>query len=86
MNWTIQPVWTGLDQTDAYIKAQISIDGTNYSNYPNVDSLLMATAAGSNILHDAGKPVPELWLKFFIESGTNTTGTLKFYINFIDNR
>lgn len=82
---TAQFVWAGLDQTDGSVKMQISLDGTNFVDHPS-DSLLFNSAAGSGFIRDLSLGVAEKKLRFAVNSGTNTTGTLKLYVNLVVKR
>ena len=74
-----QFVWATLDQTDGSVKMQISNDGTNYSDYPNTDSLLFNSASGSGHIRDSYKGLAGSKLRFSVDSGTCASGTLKVY-------
>jgi len=74
-----QFVWAALDQTDGSVKMQISNDGTNYSDYPNTDSLLFNTSTGSAHIRDTYKGLASSKLRFKVDSGTCSSGTLKVY-------
>ena len=79
---TTQAVWAGLDQTDGSIKLQISMDGVNYTDYP-IDSLLFNSAAGNGFIRNVDIGVIENYLRWNIDSGTCSAGTLKLYINLV---
>lgn len=76
-----QFVWASLDQTDASIKIQVSLDGTNFDDYPNTDSLLLNSPNGSGFIRDMHKGTSAKHIKINIDSGTCTSGTLKIYGN-----
>jgi hypothetical protein len=77
--YDFQFVWDTLDQTDGSVKVQISNDGTNYSDYPNTDSLLFNSASGSSHIRDTYKGLAGRYLKLKVDSGTCSDGTLKIF-------
>jgi hypothetical protein len=76
MYWDIQFIWATLDQTDGSVKIQISNDGVDYRDYPNLDSLLFDSASGSGGIRDTYKGTASKYLKILVDSGTCTSGTL----------
>jgi hypothetical protein len=76
-----QFVWASLDQTDGSVKIEISEDGTNYVDYPNMDTLLLSSATGSGIIRDTFKGTASRYLKISVDSGTCSSGTLTIYGN-----
>jgi len=76
-----QFVWDTLDQTDGSVKIQISNDGTNYNDYPNLDSLLFNVASGTGVIRDTFKGTASQYIKINVDSGTCSSGTLKLYGN-----
>jgi hypothetical protein len=76
-----QFVWASLDQTDGSVKIQISEDGTNYVDYPNMDTLLFNSAGGSGIIRDTFKGTASRYLRIAVDAGTCTSGTLNIYGN-----
>ena len=76
MYYDIQFTWATLDQTDASVKIQISNDGVDYRDYPNLDSLLFDSASGSGGIRDTYKGTASKYLKILVDSGTCTSGTL----------
>lgn len=73
----LQFVWATLDQTDGSVKIQISNDGVNYIDYPNLDSLLFNSASGSGIIRDTWKGTAGRKIRLKIDSGTCSSGTLE---------
>ena len=81
--YDFQFVWATLDQTDGSIKIQLSNDGTNYENYPNLDSLLFNSTTGSGRIRDTFKGTASKYIKLNVDSGTCSSGTLKIYGNLV---
>ena len=76
-----QFVWASLDQTDGSVKIQISNDGVNYNDYPNLDSLLFNSAGGSGVIRDTFKGTASKYIKLLVDSGTCSSGTLEIFGN-----
>ena len=81
--YDFQFVWDTLDQTDGSVKVQISNDGTNYLDYPNMDSLLFDAASGSGIIRDTYKGLAGRKIRLNVDSGTCSDGTLKIFGNMV---
>jgi len=79
--------WAGLDQTDASIKIQIknNTDGA-WSDYPNTDTLLLNSAAGTAHIRDTKFGLLSDSIRANLDSGTCTAGTLKIYVNLGNKR
>lgn len=78
--WSFQYTWADLTHTDAYIVPYImNGDTLTAIPYPNIDTLFLSSTSGSAILRDVGNGTAENFLKFVIESGSNTGGTLKTF-------
>jgi len=78
--FSAQFVWASLDATDGSVKVEISNDGVNYDDYPNTDSLLFNSAGGSGIIRDTYKGTASKYIRFSVDAGTCTSGTLKLYL------
>lgn len=70
-----QLVWSGASHTDATIKLQRSVDGTNWIDIPS-SSMTLGAAAGTEdkAIADIGYP----FLRSVYAKGSNTAGTVTF--------
>ncbi len=94
--WTSAVQWYGLDQTDGSIKVQYSTKdmGTNvltlppdstFIDYPlNPDSLLLNSANGVAGMVDMWQGTSARWIRWKIDSGTCSAGSLELNVNLIN--
>jgi hypothetical protein len=66
-------VWTGASHTDAVLKIQESVDGTNWEDIASMTHTL-STAAGAKLLRLGDLDSP--YLRANYAKGSNTTGTV----------
>lgn len=75
--------WTGLDQTDGSIKIQVKNKSTGgaWNDYPNLDSLLLNSAAGTAHIRDMTNGTLNDSIRAKLDSGTCAAGTLYISAN-----
>lgn len=87
--------WYGLDQTDGSIKVQYSMkdngttmpaDSTFIDYDMNPDSLLLNSANGVGGFDDMWQGTAARWIRWKIDSGTCSAGTLELNVNLITKR
>jgi len=87
--------WYGLDQTDGSVKIQYSMKDTHPVMPPDStfvdydmtpDSLLLNTANGVAMLEDMWQGTSARWIRWKVDSGTCTAGSLELNVNLITKR
>jgi len=72
--WALQATWASLDDTDATIALQQSLDGTNFVPLSGDPTITMTGTSDSGIIEDdmfAG-----FWMRVVVTANSVTSGTL----------